>query len=102
MLARRVCRSTHAPSVYHATYAQLQETLRGVLRGGVKPAGSETAAIQYWACAALFELLNAHPVDQRGRCRSCRRRGLGETRCLVYANASYWLHYSRPRPGPEA
>ena len=116
MLAWRVCRAAHAsadclvlsmfttrktarsaPSVYQTTYALLRETLRGVLRGGVKPCGSGTGSIQYWACAALYELLDAHPVDQRGRCRSCRRQGVlvaRRGRCHVYTNASYWLHYS--------
>ncbi len=38
------------------------------------PRGTESVALR--ACAALFELLREHQVDQRGRCRSCRRSGL--------------------------
>ncbi|MGH3928390.1 MAG: hypothetical protein ACRDTF_00255 [Pseudonocardiaceae bacterium] len=48
------------------------------------------------ACAALYSLVEGHPVDRRGRCRSCRRPGavLGRARrrCQVRVSACYWLH----------
>jgi hypothetical protein len=52
------------------------------------------------AVAALDSLLAAHPVDRRGRCRSCRRPGwLGRRRwvCMVYVGARYWLRQSTHR-----
>ncbi|MGH4014384.1 MAG: hypothetical protein ACRDSL_10765 [Pseudonocardiaceae bacterium] len=47
------------------------------------------------AAAALYALLLAHPIDRRGRCRSCRRSGavLGLRRrsCRVYLEAGFFL-----------
>ena len=46
------------------------------------------------AVAALDSLLAAHPLDRRGRCRSCQRPGwLGRRRrvCPIYVEARYWL-----------
>ncbi|MGH3869741.1 MAG: hypothetical protein ACRDQ4_27305 [Pseudonocardiaceae bacterium] len=37
------------------------------------PRGVDSVALR--ACAALYQLLREHQVDQRGRCRSCRRPG---------------------------
>lgn len=77
----------------------LREVLRGVLVAAVEP-GPGTAggmdSIQSRACAALYALLMAHPVDRRGRCRSCRRPGvvvlrLGRRRCRVHGQARFWL-----------
>jgi hypothetical protein len=43
----------------------------------------------------LYTLLLDHPLDQRGRCRSCRRSGamigLRRRPCRIYLRASYWL-----------
>jgi hypothetical protein len=84
--------------VYHTTYDLLCKLLRRVLRDGVQ-AGPGTdegiGSIQCRASAALYALLTAHPIDQQGRCRSCRRPGavlgLRHRRCELHREASYWL-----------
>ena len=52
-------------------------------------------SIRYRASAVLYMLLLDHPIDRRGRCRSCRRSGamigLRRRPCRIYARASYWL-----------
>lgn len=76
----------------------LRAALRGVLLAAVKSgpdAAGRIYSIQYRACAALYALLVAHPVDQRGRCRLCRRPGavFGFRRhhCRVHDEARVWL-----------
>lgn len=84
------------PSGYQITYAVLRETLRSTLRDGMEPGAGTADSIQYRASAALYALLAAHQVDRRGRCRSCRRRGVllaRWSRCRIYVNASYWLRH---------
>lgn len=70
----------------------VREVLRQTLQAG--PAGG-LDSIRYRACAALYSLLLDHPLDQRGRCRCCRRSGamLGPRRrpCRIHLRASYWL-----------
>lgn len=48
------------------------------------------------ACAALYGLLLDHPIDEWGRCRSCRRPGLvlgaRWQSCRVYRKAKLCLH----------
>jgi hypothetical protein len=45
--------------------------------------------------AVLYLLLLDHPIDRRGRCRSCRRPGariaLRRRSCLIHLRANYWL-----------
>ncbi|MGH3774717.1 MAG: hypothetical protein ACRDRR_03110 [Pseudonocardiaceae bacterium] len=52
-------------------------------------------SIRYRAAAVLYTLLLDHPLDRRGRCRSCRRSGamIGPRRrpCRIHLRASYWL-----------
>ena len=52
-------------------------------------------SIRYRASAVLYMLLLDHPIDRRGRCRSCRRSGamigLRRRPCRIHARASYWL-----------
>jgi hypothetical protein len=45
------------------------------------------------ACAALYQLLREHQVDQRGRCRLCRRPGwvFRSRTCQVRSNAMVCL-----------
>jgi len=55
------------------------------------------SALSPWrASAALYALLGAHPVDRRGRCRSCRglRALLGRGRrvCRVLVVARFYLY----------
>ncbi|MDQ3761164.1 MAG: hypothetical protein M3460_05540, partial [Actinomycetota bacterium] len=59
-------------------------------------------AVGCGAGAALDALLAAHPVDRRGRCRSCRRQGWLRNRvCLVYVEAHYWLSQPTSRVQPH-
>lgn len=48
------------------------------------------------AIATLYMIMMSHPVDRRGRCRSCRRPGtlIGRCwrRCRVHGEANVWLH----------
>ena len=84
------------PSVPQTSYRLLCEGLRRVLAGAVESGPSAVGTIHSRAVAALYELLLNHPVDRRGRCRSCRRPGavLGRARrrCRVRMAAAYWLH----------
>ncbi|MGH3903804.1 MAG: hypothetical protein ACRDTE_06400 [Pseudonocardiaceae bacterium] len=54
---------------------------------------------------ALYMLVMAHPVDRRGRCRSCRRSGAvfgwRWRHCRVYGEASVWLHQSAEFVGAQ-
>ncbi|MGH3925386.1 MAG: hypothetical protein ACRDTT_21435, partial [Pseudonocardiaceae bacterium] len=55
-----------------------REALHGVVVAAMESstgAAGGVDSIQSRACAALYALLMAHPVDRRGRCRSCRRPG---------------------------
>ena len=82
-----------APSAHQASYGWLCDTLHGVARA--EAFGPGIGAIGCRASAALNALLAAHPVDRRGRCRSCRRPGAlfgrGRRTCLSYWTANYWL-----------
>ncbi len=87
--------SAHSRQVNHDA---LCEALRGVLLVAVESGPSAADginSIQCRACAALYALLTDHPVDQRGRCRSCRPPGavlkFGRRRCRVHSKARVWL-----------
>ena len=83
----------------HARHGDsLGEALRGVLLAAVKCRSSAMGgmdSIHVRACAALYVLLMEHSMDQRSRCRSCRRPGamLGwrRRRCRVHSEARLWL-----------
>ncbi|MGH3912100.1 MAG: hypothetical protein ACRDTC_01610 [Pseudonocardiaceae bacterium] len=86
-------------TVYQTSYGLVRERLRGVL-GAVVESGPgaehERGSVSWRACAALYSLVEEHPVDRRGRCRSCRRRGAllwwVRRRCQVRVWACFWLH----------
>lgn len=91
--------TSRGPSVYQTSHEHLCAVLRGVLvetvQSGCRAAGGiGTAPCR--AIAALYMILMNHPVDRRGRCRSCRRPGallgLRRRRCWVHAEATVWLH----------
>ena len=74
------------------------DLLRGALRQTADAGPSaveEISPILYRASAVLYLLLIDHPVDQRGRCRSCPRPGtittLRRRPCRIHVRASYWL-----------
>lgn len=92
MTSKRI--SAHQTS-YDLTCQMLHEVLLNVVRDGLGAKGRIRLA-QFKAVAVLYGLLLEHPVDGRGRCRSCRRsdgllRG-GRRRCRVYMKAAFWLH----------
>ncbi|HEX2300049.1 MAG TPA: hypothetical protein VHH34_16315, partial [Pseudonocardiaceae bacterium] len=82
----------------------LREALHTVLRDMVH-AGPDAAhgivSVPSRAVAALYQVLLNHPIDRRGRCRSCRRPGTlfgrRRRRCRVYFDVVFWLH----QPDPE-
>ncbi len=72
----------------------LCRTLRTVLVDGVRAGGIGSVPLR--ACVVLYGLLLEHPVDQWGRCRSCRRPGsvFGARwrQCRVHGKATLYLH----------
>jgi hypothetical protein len=70
----------------------LREALRQAMRAGSGAAGG-IDSIECRATAVLYTLLLEHPIDQRGRCRSCRGSGaiIGLRRCRVHFTAHDWL-----------
>ncbi|MGQ0777304.1 MAG: hypothetical protein ACT4NY_23295 [Pseudonocardiales bacterium] len=87
------------PSVYQTSHQLACDMLRKVLVDVVESGSGNhngTCSVTWRACAAMYSLLLDHPVDRRGRCRSCRRPGavIGGCyrRCRVRIAAGYWLH----------
>jgi hypothetical protein len=85
-------------TVNQTSYRLICGALRGILRQAARvdpTAGKEIDSILYRASAVLYELLLDHPIDRRGRCRSCRRPGaritLRRRTCLIHLRASYGL-----------
>jgi hypothetical protein len=81
------------------SYEHVCALLRGVLLDGVQAgpgAANGIGSIQFRASATLYGLLLDHPVDQWGRCRSCRRPGsvFGSRwrHCQVHSKATLCLH----------
>ncbi len=81
-------------TIDQTSHRLLCDALRETVHAGPGALDSP-GSIRYWASAVLYMLLLDHPVDQRGRCRSCRRSGamigLRRRPCRVHARASYWL-----------
>lgn len=82
-------------SGYETGHALVCAALRDVVAGAVSAGtgGVALRRVEHRACAALYSLLVAHPVDRYGRCRACRRSGLVRRRavCRVYSVSHYWL-----------
>ncbi|MGB8202105.1 MAG: hypothetical protein WCF33_20850 [Pseudonocardiaceae bacterium] len=83
---------------YQSNYKFLCTMLRGVLRESAQAGSSAEEGVGSLRCrasGALYALLMTHPVDERGRCRACRRPRrvlmLPRQRCRVQGEASYWL-----------
>ncbi len=94
--ATSVKRSVVRDSAAETTHNMIS-ALRDVLLAAITfkaATGNATGSVQFRACAVLYLLLCDHSVDQRGRCRSCRRSGgvLGLRRrlCRVHVKADYW------------
>lgn len=86
-------------SVHQTSYELACEMLAGALRSAVRDSAvdrSMIGSVHCRAAAALYVLLVGHPVDRRGRCRSCRRPGAVfgwvRRRCQVHNEARAWLH----------
>lgn len=86
------------PAVRQTSHDPLCQMLRKVLVDGAQAgrgAAGGIGSIPLRACAALYELLLEHPIDQWDRCRSCRRPGsvLGSRwrPCEVHAKATLFL-----------
>lgn len=72
------------------------EALREAVRAGLGAVG-QVGSIRYRASAVLYLLLLEHPIDWRGRCRSCPSVmiGLRPRPCQIHFRASDWLlHHS--------
>ncbi len=74
------------------------DALRQILRQGTQTgpgAVEDVGSMLYQVSAVLYQLLLDHPIDQRGRCRSCRRPGariaFRRRCCLIHLRASHWL-----------
>jgi len=85
------------PNVHQASHELMREALSGDLLAAVNSeGGGALGSVQCRASAALYVLLGEHPIDRRGRCRSCRRPGAavgGHRRfCRVYLAARYYLY----------
>jgi hypothetical protein len=87
-----------SPSVFQTSYDLMCRVLHRVLRDAVQAgpgAAGGIGTVEGRAVAALYLLLVDHPIDQRGRCRSCRRLGavfgLRWRCCRVYVKAALWL-----------
>ena len=85
------------PSEHQISRDLLREALRDALLAAVESGrGGGIGAVPCRASAALYALLGHHPIDRRGRCRSCRTRGtvVGRRRrvCQVLVAARFYLH----------
>lgn len=84
------------PNAHQTEHGLLRELLGSFLVAELE-SSSGAGGCRWVGCgagAALYSLLAAHPVDRRGRCRSCRSTGwLGRRRqvCSVFQKAHYWL-----------
>lgn len=90
---------SRGPSVQQITHELMCAALRTALRSIVDPGRDdprESDSMGDRAITTLYMIMMSHPVDRRGRCRSCRRPGalLGRRwrRCRVYGEANVWLH----------
>ncbi|MGH3833206.1 MAG: hypothetical protein ACRDRS_22695 [Pseudonocardiaceae bacterium] len=78
---------------YEFMCTMLCQVLAEGIRAGLGADG--VGSVRCRVSGALYAVLKDHPVDERGRCRSCRRPGavlgLRRRRCAVHLAAHYWL-----------
>ncbi len=81
-------------TVDQTSHRLLCDVLRATVHAG-SGAAEWDGSIRYRASVVLYLLLLDHPIDRRGRCRSCRRPGrlirLRRRTCRIHLRASYWL-----------
>lgn len=79
-------------TVDQTSHRLVREALRETVRAG-PGAGERVGSIRYRASAVLYLLLLEHPIDGRGRCRSCPgvMIGLRPRPCQIHLRASDWL-----------
>lgn len=81
-------------TVKQTSHRLLCDALRATVQAGSGAVGHD-GSIRHRASAVLYMLLLDHPIDRRGRCRSCRRPstiiGLRRRACRIHLRASYWL-----------
>jgi hypothetical protein len=106
------CLGSLAGRAVHLDEEKMRTGLREALVEG-RRAGLGTpegiGSLRCRASGALYALLLLHPVDQHGRCQSCRRPGAlfswRRRPCAVHQEASFWLRKhawflaSREMPG---
>ncbi len=80
-------------NVHQTSHELLRETLRDALAAAPGSGRDGIGSLTCRASAALYALLGEHPVDQRGRCRSCRGPHALRWRraCRVLAAARFYL-----------
>ncbi len=90
--------SSRGPTVDQTSHRLICDALSEILRKAVQAGPGAVEGIGSIPCrasAVLYTLLRDHPIDRRGRCRSCRRPGgiirLRRRPCRIYLRASYWL-----------
>ncbi|MGH3568266.1 MAG: hypothetical protein ACRDRH_20010 [Pseudonocardia sp.] len=91
----------HRRSGYEIGHEQTCQLLRGVVADGVRAGCGAPGGIgsPLWrVSAALYAVVGAHRLDERGRCHACRRRGaqlvpwrVGRARCEVDRETGFWL-----------
>jgi hypothetical protein len=79
-------------TVDQTSHRLVREALRETVRAG-PGAGEMVGSIRYRASAVLYLLLLEHPIDGRGRCRSCPgvMIGLRSRPCQTHGRARDWL-----------
>ena len=83
-------------TVNQTSHRLVCEALRETVRAGPGALG-RVGSIRYRASAVLYLLLLDHPIDWRGRCRSCPGMMIGvrPRPCQIHFRASDWLlHHS--------
>jgi hypothetical protein len=87
--------------VHQTSYELLREMLRGALMAAVGSGHGDggIGSTPGRASAALYALLGAHPVDQRGCCRSCRAMGTlpGRRRRVCRVLLAAWFYLYQPK-----
>lgn len=88
-----------SPVACHASYSFMCQALRGFLVDVVESRDHDVVdTIAFRASATLYAMLLNHPIDEKGRCRSCRRSAAGfgrrRRRCRVHLLTGLHMLYS--------